>query len=161
MLWGLLWAKFTSPLYLVTCTWKYPYMDAYRSHLACVWYGWFFYRFVCSRLWAGNGALVAVVQTTKVQSSSSPGSVRCRAGASEPCGGSDSKSVPRNYFVSWSELMICVWLLSSRTTQLCNRVFGSFYGLDQGLGIILCLWKDFWPFLFIASFPQFWNTDTR
>lgn len=70
-------------------------------------------------------------------------SVRCCAGASEPCVGSDSKSLPRNYLVPWSELMICVWLLSSRTTQHCNRVFGSFYVLDQGLCIILCLQKDF------------------
>lgn len=122
-------------------------MDAYRSDLAvCNWYGWFFYRLVCPKLWEGNGALLAVIQTTKVQSSSSPalGPLSALLCGSQQalCRVWDSKSLQHNYLVSWSELMSCVWLLRSHTTQICNRVFGFFYVLDQGLCIILCLRKD-------------------
>lgn len=111
-------------------------MDAYRSDLAvCNGYGWFFYRLLCPKLWKGNGALLAVIQTTKVQSTSSPAlgplsAVLC--GSQQAlCRVWDSKSL-HNYLVSWSELMSCVWLLRSHTTQICNRVFGFFLCFRSG-----------------------------
>lgn len=98
-------------------------MDAYRSRLTCV-------NLVRLLL------LQAYLPKTVDREGSSPGrspnqgaeqlQPSC-AGRQALGRGRDSKSLPCNYLVSWSEPMICVWLLSSGTTQLCHRVFGFFY----------------------------------
>lgn len=163
VLWGLLWAEFTSPLYLVTCIWKASVHGCLQVSFGLCVFGTADSSTGLSGQNCGQGTKLfwLLPKLPKCKAAPALGPLRAVLCGSQQAQRRVWDSKPRNYLVPWSDLMICVWLLSSHTTQLCNRVFGFFYVLDQGLCIILCLWKDFWPFLHVASFPQFWNTNIR